>query len=101
MSFDLREPKICIIRVHATNFFSSWSTKNLQQDNQIMITIKLDSSDHDVIKIETRSPWLFPQVGPPDFLLEIMAEKTIKDHQKQNQYNQKLKTWKKELEKQR
>lgn len=29
MSFNLREPKICITWIHASNFFSSWSTKNL------------------------------------------------------------------------
>lgn len=32
MSFNLREPKICVVRIHATNFFSSWSAKNLQED---------------------------------------------------------------------
>ena len=30
MGFDLRESKICIIRIHASNFFSSWSAKNLE-----------------------------------------------------------------------
>jgi hypothetical protein len=35
MSFNLGESKIGIIRVHTTNFFSSWSTKNLQEDARI------------------------------------------------------------------
>jgi len=39
MSFDMGESEICIIGVHASNFFSSRSAKNLQEDTSIVISV--------------------------------------------------------------
>lgn len=32
MGFNLWKFKLCVIRIHAFNFFSSWSTQNLHEN---------------------------------------------------------------------
>lgn len=39
MSFDLGKPEIRKFWIHASNFFSSWSTENLKEGNQDMVTL--------------------------------------------------------------
>jgi len=39
MSFDMGESEICIIRVHAPNFFPSRSAKNLKENKSIVIPV--------------------------------------------------------------
>jgi hypothetical protein len=45
MGFDLRKSKFCVVGIHAPNFLTCWSTKNLKQSKSIQL-MKVNTNEN-------------------------------------------------------